>query len=208
MFSFPNKLYPITDTGIAKASHADQVAQMCSGGARLIQLREKLLTPREFFRQAETALMIAHNCGARLILNDRVDMALALRADGVHLGQDDLPPEAARKLLGPDAIIGYSTHNAGQAALAVQLPINYIAIGPIFSTSTKANPDEVVGLDGLRRVREVVGDMPLVAIGGIDLNRAAAVTAAGADAVAVISAIAAGNIPDNTAHFLQVLSAI
>jgi thiamine-phosphate diphosphorylase len=208
MFSFPNKLYPITDTRLAMASHVDQVEQLCKGGARFIQLREKQLPPREFLREAEAALAIARRAGAKLVINDRADIALALHADGVHIGQDDIPPEAARKLLGPEAIVGYSTHNLAEARLAAQLPVSYIAIGPIFSTATKANPEPVVGLDGLRRAREVVGEIPLVAIGGIKINQVAGVIAAGADAVAVISALfePARSISNNTAKFLQSLA--
>ena len=152
-----------------------------------MQLREKHLSPREFYAEAEAALRVACERGVRLIINDRVDIALALRADGVHLGQDDLEPEAARHLLGEDAIIGFSTHNIEQAREAARLPVDYIAIGPIYATSTKENPDPVVGLDGLRRVREAVGLKPLVAIGGITRENARDVIEAGADSVAVIS---------------------
>ena len=207
MFSFPSRLYPITDTKISRLSHARQVAQLTEGGAPLIQLREKGLAPREFYREAEIAMRVAHNNGAHLIINDRADIALALGASGVHLGQDDLPPDAARRLLGPDAIIGLSTHSVAQAQLAAGMPINYLAIGPIFSTSTKVNSEPVVGLDGLRRVRDVVGAVPLVAIGGITAGNAPLVISAGADAVAVISALFAeeSGISDTTRNFLQLL---
>lgn len=190
MFAFSTRLYPLTDRQIAGLSHADQVTQLSEGGARLIQLREKHLAPREFYRQAEAALLVARSHGARIIINDRADIALTLRADGVHLGQDDLPPAAARRLLGPDAVIGFSTHSTVQALAAANMPIDYIAVGPIFPTPSKANPDPIVGLDGLRRIREIVG-IPLVAIGGITAENAPEVISAGADAVAVISAILA-----------------
>lgn len=207
MFSFSNRLYPITDAQVSGLSHAKQVAQLIEGGARLVQLREKRASPREFYRDAEASVIAAHARGTQIIINDRADIALALGADGVHLGQDDLPPEAARKLLGPDAIIGLSTHNVLQAQLAASLPVNYIAIGPIFSTATKDNPEAVVGLAGLRQVRNVVGAIPLVAIGGITAENAALVIAAGADAVAVISALLSGEsrVSDNTHRFLQLL---
>jgi thiamine-phosphate pyrophosphorylase len=126
---------------------------------------------------------------AVIIINDRADIALAIKADGVHLGQDDLPPEGARRMLGDDAIIGFSTHNLKQAREAIQLPVDYIAFGPVFATSTKQNPDAIVGLETLRRVRDIVVDHPLVAIGGITLENAEEVLNAGADSVAVISAI-------------------
>jgi thiamine-phosphate pyrophosphorylase len=207
MFSFSSRLYAISDTRISGLSHAQQVAQLSEGGARLIQLREKHLAPRSFYREAEVALSEARNRGVRLIINDRPDIALALGADGVHLGQDDLPPEAARRLLGPDAVIGLSTHNLSQAQSAAKLPINYIAIGPIFVTTTKVNPEPAIGLEGLQRVRDLVGAIPLVAIGGITTENAAQVVAAGADAVAVISALLkeGAGISHNTRLFLQLL---
>lgn len=181
------KLYPITDARLSGLSHAEQVRRLSAGGATFIQLREKHLAPREFYREAEEALSVARSRGVRLIINDRADIALALTADGIHLGQDDLPPQAARELLGEEAIIGFSTHNVEQAMEAAGLPIDYLAIGPIFETSSKANPDPVVGLEGLRRVRQAIGEIPLVAIGGISHERLAEVFAAGADSVAVIS---------------------
>lgn len=183
------KLYPITDTGLSGLSHAEQVARLCDGGATFVQLREKRLSPKEFYREVEEALNVARAHGARLIINDRVDIALALQADGVHLGQDDLPPARARRLLGSRAIIGFSTHSPEQAVEAARLPVDYIAIGPIFPTSSKDNPDPLVGLDGLRRVRRLSSPVPLVAIGGINRQNARAVLEAGADAVAMISVL-------------------
>ena len=185
------KLYPITDARLSGLSHMEQVRRLGAGGATLIQLREKHQAPREFYREAEEALRVARSQGVRLIINDRVDIALALRADGVHLGQDDLPPEAARSLLGERAIIGYSTHTVEQAEVATRLPIDYLAIGPIFETSSKERPDPVVGLDGLRLVRQATGRIPLVAIGGITVENAGQVLKAGADAIAVISLLLA-----------------
>lgn len=207
MFSFSSRLYAITDTRISGLSQAQQVAHLCEGGARLIQLREKQLAPRSFYNEAEAAVAEAHKNGARLIINDRPDIALAVGADGVHLGQDDLPPEAARRLLGSDAIIGLSTHTLLQARAASELPLSYLAIGPIFATTTKANPESVVGLDGLRRVRQATGAIPLVAIGGITADNAIHVIGAGADAVAVVSALLAeeAQISDNTRRFLRLL---
>lgn len=185
------KLYPITDARLSGLSHAEQVRRLCAGGATLVQLREKHLSPREFYREAEEALRVAHSWGARVIINDRVDIALALAADGVHLGQDDLPPAGARELLGERAIIGYSTHTLEQARAAAHLPVDYLAIGPVFETKSKENPDPVVGLDGLGRVRQEIGEIPLVAIGGIGRENVREVLAAGADSVAVISLLLA-----------------
>jgi thiamine-phosphate pyrophosphorylase len=183
------RVYPITDCTISGLSHVRQVELLLDGGASLIQLREKAHTPVEFFQDARAALAIARSRNAVIIVNDRADIALAIKADGVHLGQDDLPPEAARRMLGDDAIIGFSTHNLKQAREAIQLPVDYIAFGPVFATSTKQNPDAIVGLETLRRVRETIVDHPLVAIGGITLENAEEVLNAGADSVAVISAI-------------------
>src|SRR2546423_451589 len=123
-FALP-KLYPITDAQLTDCTHAEQVARLCDGGARFIQLREKHASPREFYAAAAAALQVARARGARLIINDRADIALALAADGVHLGQDDLDPTAARRLLGPHAVIGYSTHNLEQARAAARLPVDY-----------------------------------------------------------------------------------
>ena len=195
MFFEPPKLYPVTDRRLSGLSHAEQVARLCEGGARVVQLREKQLSPREFYREAEEALRVARGRGAKLIINDRADIALALGADGVHLGQDDMPPEAARALLGVGAIIGFSTHDVEQAAAAARLPVDYIAIGPVFATSSKENPDPTVGLEGVARVREAVGRVPLVAIGGINAENAPPVLDAGADSVAVIGALLAGGDP-------------
>ncbi|HEV3470732.1 MAG TPA: thiamine phosphate synthase [Pyrinomonadaceae bacterium] len=184
-FTLP-KLYPLTDARLSGLSHAEQVARLAEGGASLVQLREKRLAPREFYREAAAALKVARARGVQLVINDRADIALALGADGVHLGQDDLAPEAARALLGGGAVVGYSTHSVEQAVGAARLPVSYVAIGPVFLTSSKENPDPVVGLEGVRRVRAAAGRLPLVAIGGITRENARAVLEAGADSVAVI----------------------
>jgi len=180
------RLYPITDVRLSGRPHAELVERLASGGATLIQVRDKTSGPGEFYRAALEAVEAARRLNVRVIINDRVDIALAVKADGVHLGQDDLPPEAVRRVVGPDFIIGYSTHNPEQALRADSAPVDYVAIGPIFQTSTKENPDPVVGLDGLRAIKEMVSK-PLVAIGGITLDRARAVIEAGADSLAIIS---------------------
>jgi thiamine-phosphate pyrophosphorylase len=202
------KVYPITDTHLSGLSHAQQVARLIAGGARLIQLRDKDAAPQEFYREAAAALQIARDTDARLIINDRVDIALALKADGVHLGQTDLPVEAARRLLGKDAIIGFSTHNLQQAKSATALPLDYIAFGPVFQTSSKVNPDPVAGLSALREVRATIGSLPLVAIGGITIASAAQVLRAGANAVAMIAELLTDplKIEENTAKVLTLSS--
>ncbi|MDT5293861.1 MAG: thiamine-phosphate pyrophosphorylase [Acidobacteriota bacterium] len=194
LFKLPT-LYAITDRRLSGLSHAEQVARLCEGGAGVVQLREKHLSPREFYDEAEAALRVARERGVRVIVNDRADIALTLGADGVHLGQDDMPPDAARALLGAEAIIGLSTHSVGQAVAAARLPLDYIAVGPVFATSSKDNPEPVVGLEGVRLVREAVGRIPLVAIGGVTRENARSVLAAGADSVALIGALLAPGDP-------------
>ena len=204
------KVYPITDTHLSGLSHAQQVARLIEGGASLIQLRDKDAAPQEFYREAAAALKIARDHNARLIINDRVDIALALKADGVHLGQTDLPVEAARSLLGKDAIIGFSTHNLQQAESAITMPVDYIAFGPVFRTSSKKNPDPVAGLSALREVRAIIGSLPLVAIGGITVASAVQVLRAGADALAMIAELLADpmKIEENTAKILGLASGV
>ena len=179
-------VYPITDARAGRTSHSEQVRAFAEAGASVIQIREKLASPAEFYEAARESVRVAHSLGARLIINDRLDIAMAAGADGVHLGQTDLSPDRARILMGPDAIIGYSTHTLEQALEAVSMAVDYIAVGPIFSTATKENPDPVVGLSLIREVKARVRS-PLVAIGGITLERVAEVIAAGADSAAIIS---------------------
>lgn len=172
----------------------------------MIQLRDKSAAAGEFYTDTLDSIAYARGRGVTIIVNDRVDIALAARAGGVHLGQDDLPPDEARAILGPDAIIGFSTHSVAQAKAALDLPINYLAIGPIFPTSTKSNPDPAVGLDGLRDVRSEIGSFPLVAIGGIDRNNARSVLDAGADSLALISELLvdAREIPNRVRDLLAI----
>lgn len=184
-----SQVYPITDTRLSGLSHTEQVRRLIAGGATLIQLREKVMSPRAFYEDASAAVGIAHAAGVTILINDRVDIAIATGADGVHLGQDDMAVEAARGLLGADAIIGYSTHSAEQAVAAVDLPVSYIAIGPVFATSTKDDTSALVGLAGIRAVRSAIGGFPLVAIGGIDEARLGSVIDAGANSAAMIGAV-------------------
>ena len=206
-FKLP-RLYALTDVQLSGRSHAEQVRLLSQGGASLVQLREKQLPALQFYEDAKAAVEVASEFGVQLIINDRVDIAMATGASGVHLGQDDMPPEAARKLLGPAAIIGYSTHNVAQAINASTLPIDYLAIGPIFSTSTKTDTAPVLGLDGLRTVRQSIRGVSLVAIGGITAANARAVIEAGADSVAVISALLSDpdQITQTAASLIQSLS--
>ncbi|HVI70616.1 MAG TPA: thiamine phosphate synthase [Pyrinomonadaceae bacterium] len=193
------RVYPLTDVELSGLSHADQVRLLSLGGATLVQLREKQMPALRFYEQARAAVAL----GVPLIINDRLDIALAVGAHGVHLGQDDMPPAAARRLLGDKAVIGYSTHSVEQAKKALTLPIDYIAIGPIFATSSKTNPSPTLGLEGLRAVREAVGNTQLVAVGGISHSNAREVIEAGADSIAVISALFAD--PAQISHATQTL---
>jgi thiamine-phosphate pyrophosphorylase len=183
------RVYPITDRHLSGHTLAEQIAILSESGATLIQLREKFYSPAEFYNETEAAIRVARANGVVIIINDRVDIALAVNADGVHLGQDDLPAVAARHLLGPRAIIGLSTHNLQQAQLAAQMPVDYVAIGPIFATTTKSSSDAAVGLEDLSFVRQALPNIPLVAIGGITRENIDLVLHAGADAVAIVSDI-------------------
>jgi len=201
------RVYALTDVQLSGFTHAEQVELLSLGGASLVQLREKRIPALEFFEQAKAAVAVAERSGVQLIINDRLDVALAVGAHGVHLGQDDLPPQAARKLLGPTAIVGSSTHNVDQALEAVKLPIDYLAIGPIFPTTSKTDTFPVLGLEGLRAVRRAIGTFPLVAIGGITHANARDAIEAGADSVAVISALLSdpNRITEMTRSLIQTL---
>lgn len=181
---------------------------MIAGGATWIQLRDKHASSAEFYLEAAAAMEIARAHNVKLIINDRVDIALALKADGVHLGQTDLPVESARRLLGERAIIGLSTHNLAQAESARTLPVDYVAFGPIFPTQTKTNPDPTVGLKLLSAIRAIVSPLPLVAIGGIGSETLQQVLEAGADSAAVISCLVsnAARIEQNTEDLLALAS--
>ena len=189
------KIYPVTDTGLSGLSHSEQVAALIAGGARFIQIREKNARSDEFYRAVVDSLAVARETGTRVIVNDRVDIAMAAGAHGVHLGQTDLPPVEARKLLREDAIIGFSTHTIKQAREAMTFPLDYIAFGPVWPTRTKENPDPVVGLDLLGEVKRIAGEIPVVAIGGINDSNAAETLSAGADSLAVVSCLFSENEP-------------
>jgi thiamine-phosphate pyrophosphorylase len=183
------KLYAIADRSCfvdSKALYAF-VDELLSAGVTLLQYRNKQGSAREMLQEARELRRLT-GTRARLIMNDRADLALAADFDGIHVGQDDLSPVAVRSIIGPDRWLGVSTHNPDQLALADQTDANYLAIGPVFATASKQNPDPVVGLDGVRRARALTRK-PLVAIGGITCERAPEVIAAGADSVAIISAL-------------------
>lgn len=180
---------------------------MVAGGAKIIQLREKNAAPIDWLDDALSVAKLCRENGVTLIVNDRVDIALAIKADGVHLGQKDMPPDAARRLLGNDAIIGFSTHTPEQVREAVNFPVDYIAFGPVFPTTTKTDPDIVVGLEMLRQVRQIAGDLPLVAIGGITFENAASIFDAGADSLAMIGALVSdpSQIEERITRFIHLM---
>jgi len=188
-------LYAIIDTQALKGrSHLQVASQIIRGGARTIQLRDKLLSKKELLPIAQQIKELCAEYKVLFIVNDYLDIALAADADGLHLGQNDLPIKAARKLLPIDKILGGSTTTAEQAVVAEAEGADYIAVGSIYPTTSKETA-KVIGLDGLRQIRQAV-TLPLVAIGGITKDNAAEVIAAGASAVAVISAILQAKSPE------------
>jgi thiamine-phosphate pyrophosphorylase len=173
----------------------DLARAFLDGGARLIQLRAKRLSSGPFLSLADALVRLGRDYDARILINDRVDLARLAGAAGAHVGQDDLPPAEARQLLGPDAVIGFSTHSPTQLAAAVQEPLTYVAVGPIFGTQTKDTGYNAVGVELVRHAAERAGGLPVVAIGGITLDTAPSVLAAGATNVAVISDLLTGGDP-------------
>jgi thiamine-phosphate pyrophosphorylase len=184
------RIYPILDSDtLARRNLAltTAAATLLEAGAGILQIRHKSHWSRDFFAQARDVARLCREAGADLIVNDRADFALLLQA-GLPLGQDALPPRDARRLTGSETLIGFSSHNPAQLIAAGGEPVDYVALGPIFPTASKLNPDPTVGLDQLRHCRALV-DKPLVAIGGITLETARDVFAAGADSIALISAV-------------------
>ena len=181
------RLYAIVDSSVHESTQ-DLVAyadELVAGGCKMLQYRNKSRNARAMLEQARELKRHLGN-SVRLIMNDRADLCLAADFDGVHVGQDDLSPESVRRIIGADRWLGVSTHNPEQLRDADLTPADYLAIGPVFATSSKLNPDPVVGLEGVRRARQLTRK-PLVAIGGITRTNAASVIAAGADSVAMIS---------------------
>ena len=181
------RLYPIVDAGnLPDASSVLLIAEeLAAGGCELLQYRNKSGTARQMLEHAHTLKRLVGS-RVKLIMNDRAELCLAAGFGGLHVGQDDLSPESARLIIGGDCWLGVSTHNPEQLTEADSTSADYLAIGPVFGTSSKANPDSVVGLEGVRRARELTRK-PLVAIGGITRANARSVIDAGADSVAVIS---------------------
>ena len=185
------RLYAIADAGLLSARTtpiASFAAELRTAGVTLLQYRNKQGGVRQILQDAALLRKIFLSADAKLIFNDRADLAWLAQFDGVHVGQEDLEAEDARNIVGPSAIVGVSTHSLEQVIAADVTSCDYIAFGPIFDTATKDNPDATVGLSGLRMARQHT-QRPLVAIGGITLGNCRAVIDAGADSVAVISAL-------------------
>ena len=185
---FEHPIYPITTDSQDERTLISEIERFVSSGVSLAQIRSKQLSSEALLRVVEEAMEIAQTTGTKIIVNDRVDIALASGADGVHLGQTDLPPGVARDLLGNAKLIGFSTHNPEQFEEALSFPIDYIALGPVFTTSSKENPDPVVGIEVLERCVELSDCLPVVAIGGINDSNLSEISRVSADAAAVISA--------------------
>jgi thiamine-phosphate pyrophosphorylase len=195
------RLNAIVDVAVAERAGlapVDLARAFLDGGARFLQLRAKQMPGGALLDLATAVVRLAHAVGAIVIVNDRADIARLAGADGVHLGQDDLAPVAARAMLGDQAIVGLSTHTEEQIGRAVHEPVTYVAVGPIFGTATKATGYDAVGLDLVRRAAR--HGRPLVAIGGITLENAASVIEAGAASVAVIGALVADRDPAGSAR--------
>jgi len=196
------RVYPIVDTESLAARNIGLTAAAAAfleGGAGIVQIRHKGHWSRSIYDAAKEIARLCREAGATFIVNDRADIAMLLDA-GLHVGQDDLSPRDARKLMGPDPIVGFSSHNVDQLCAAGGEPVSYVAFGPVFGTRSKLQPDPVVGIEEVRRCRSLL-EKSLVAIGGITLDNALEVLRAGADSLAVI----AGLIPESpTAQSLRI----
>lgn len=201
------RLYVILDATLITSPERDCAASLAEAGVRLLQYRNKSAPARQYLESSRELAEALLPQGVTFFVNDRPDVAFLAGANGVHVGQDDLDVEQARHLVGGDKLVGVSTHNLEQFQQAAASSADYIAVGPIFSTSSKSNPDPVVGVDFIRKMRALT-DKPIVAIGGITLERATSAIEAGADSVAVISGIlSAPNPAQRARQYLETLKA-
>ncbi|HET8967187.1 MAG TPA: thiamine phosphate synthase [Candidatus Acidoferrum sp.] len=201
------RLYVILDAALLPSDPVEFVKRLMGAGARLFQYRNKTAPAREILQASQALNVTVRQEGGSFLVNDRPDIARLAGANGVHVGQDDLDVAGARVVVGSDGIVGISTHNLAQFEAAANTDADYIAVGPVFETLSKAKPDPVVGLELIRQARGLTRK-PIVAIGGITLERAGDVIAAGADSVAVISDIlAAKNPPARVKQYLDILPA-
>jgi thiamine-phosphate pyrophosphorylase len=201
------RLYVVLDAALLTVPETECAEKLAAAGVRLLQYRNKRAPARELFESSKRLSSLLIPQGVTFVVNDRADVALAAEASGVHVGQEDLKVEAARSVIGAGKLLGVSTHNLQQFKDTATTSADYVAVGPVFSTSTKANPDPVVGIELIRQVRSLT-DKPIVAIGGITLERVAEVIRAGADSVAVISDILLAPDPGKRARqYVEILEA-
>jgi len=199
------RLYVILDPALLRIPTKECAKSLVDAGVRLIQYRNKRASGRELFETSRELAEYLNPVGVQFIVNDRADIAVLADARGVHVGQDDLGVEQARRVIGDGKWVGVSTHNAGQFRAVLETSADYVAVGPIFATGSKENPDPVVGVGFVREARAMT-DKPLVAIGGITLERAVEVINAGADSVAIISDILhAENVGKRARRYVDVL---
>lgn len=203
----PPPLYVILDAALLPSDPVEFVKRLMGAGARLFQYRNKTAPAREVLQAVQALNVTARQVGAAFLVNDRPDIARLAGANGVHVGQEDLEAAAARAIVGLGATVGVSTHNLEQIKAAADTDVDYIAVGPVFATRSKAKADPVVGLELIRQARQLTRK-PIVAIGGITLERAGEVITAGADSVAVISDILAAKNPiARVKQYLEILPA-
>lgn len=196
-------LYLVTDPQVAEGnSFLEVIEDAVKGGVTLVQLREKDCSSREFYDKALAIKHLLSSYDVPLIINDRLDIALAVDADGLHIGQEDIPYDVARKILGPDKIIGLSVENKTDALRANKLDIDYIGISPVFSTPTKIDTAPALGLEGSRLINSI-SKHPSVGIGGIHIQNAASIIASGSDGISVVSAIMMAKDPFRAAQELK-----
>ena len=197
-------LYLVTDRELMAAANIEEcVEQAVSGGCTLVQLREKTASSREFYETAARVRKITADFGVPLIINDRADIALAVNADGVHIGQDDLPVNEARRVMGENAIIGVSANNLTEALTAADMGADYLGVGAMFPTGTKKDADSTT-MDELRRIRAEI-KLPIVAIGGINKNNVPLFAGTGIDGIAVVSAVVSQKDAGGAARELKAL---
>ena len=198
-------LYAVLDEDLLSMPAPKCARELISAGVELIQYRAKHSSSREYFEACSDLAVMLASCDTRFIVNDRPDIAAMISAGGVHVGQEDLPPDGARRICGPGRWVGVSTHTVEQVRAAAKTSADYIAVGPIFSTSTKEKPDAVVGTSFIREARKLT-QKPIVAIGGITRERAAEVYEAGANSIAVIRGLLETRDPGERARELLAIA--
>lgn len=200
------RVYLVTDSALSQGRPLTEVVKAAvEGGVSCVQLREKTMSTRDFLDLALAVKQVLHPYNVPLIINDRIDVALACGAEGVHLGQSDLPVAHARQLLPAHVFIGWSVENMRDVERALHVPVDYLGVSPVFATPTKTDTQAPWGLDGLRRIRPMTS-LPLVAIGGIHAGNALPVLQAGAEGLAVVSAICSADAPLQAAAQLKAIS--